>query len=349
MSVISWLSFGGSAASTELPDIFPMSIAAPEFIKVDTVNTYLKILTDVLERTHGIAEKNSPLLWDNCLKSESSDGLVTRLAKAMATKEDLFLVYNKAVGVIRPATHDERTKIEADYKTKGSSTVGVFISFKNYERTDLVRLYASLEYCTIAALNKSMNLSKAVQYKMSDLRASTGLNDAAEVKAQALAIATALSLGKDVLTDAKDLIHTHAPDLVAVKESLEFMAQKRSYYLGMPASYITGEAPKGLGDSGDGDAKAVERGLKNYFFSIVRPVLEAIFGGKYKFKSQDYQGITSALEALKTFELTSETIISADNKNKIINKLFDLEETDKGDPGAEKEPEAAPAPKPGDK
>ncbi len=87
-----------------------------------------------------------------------------------------------------------------------------------------------------------------------------------------------------------------------------------------------------MGDSGEGDAKAVERGLKNYFFSIVKPVLETIFGIKATFKSEDFRQISSSLEALKTFELTSDELISQDNKRIIINKLFGLPEDEKGDP-----------------
>jgi hypothetical protein len=302
-----------------------------DFVTIDVQNIFSRILTDVLERTQGIPEASEQLLWDNCVANESSDGLVTMLSKAMAGKHDLFLVYDKAVKLIRKADPKEESQIRKDYKDRGESVVGTYITFKNYTRSDMVRLYSALEYCAVAALSKSMNLSKAIQLKLSDLRSSVGLTDSADVKAQALKIAEGLQNGKDVMLDAKDTIETSAPDLTATKSAMEFIAQKRSFYLGLPATYITGESSKGLGDSGVGDAKAVERGLKNYYFSVIKPVSEALFGVKTTFKSEDFDGLSTSLEALKTFELTSDELISQDNKRVIINKLFGLPENEKGD------------------
>jgi hypothetical protein len=345
--------FGWSSSTergSDLPDLFPLGLAEDVFVKTDVINIYTKILTDVIERTQGIPDNFEVSIWDNCLQSEASEGLVTLLAKAMADKKDLFLVFDKSVKVLRKATIEEERQIREDYKKGASSPTGAFVSFKNYSRTDMLILYSALEYCTIAGLNKSMNLSKAIQFKVSELRSSVSLADSSAASAQGLTIATALKNGKDVLLDAKDSVATASPDLTATQASMGFLNQKRSFYLGMPASYITGEAPKGLGDSGEGDAKAVERGLKNYFFSIVKPVVEAVFGSKTTFKSEDFVQLSTSLEAMKTFELTSDELISQDNKRIIINKLFGLPEDTKGDPPAKPDPANAPLlPDPGKK
>lgn len=326
--------FGWTAlenSSNEIPDIFPFSIVERDFVSTDIVNIFAKILTDVLERTQGLPEKHLPLLWDNCLASESQDGLVSMLSKAMAEKKELFLVFDPAVNLIRKAKPTEETLIKADYLAKGQSVVGVYVTFKNYSRTDMLKIYSVLEYCTIASLSKSMRLSKAIQLKFNELRSSVGLTDSEVAKGQGRSIATSLANGNDVMLDAKDIIETAKPDLTATQSAMEFINEKRSFYLGLPASYITGRAPKGMGDSGEGDAKAIERGLKNYFFSIIKPTVEAIFGVKLTFKSEDFRQISSSLEALKTFELTSDELISKENKNLIVNKLFGLPEDAKGD------------------
>jgi hypothetical protein len=331
--------FKSAGASDELPEIFPMPISQSEFVETDVVVIYSKILTDVVERTQGISADQMQALWDNCLPSESSDGLVSMLSKAMAAKKDLFLVWDKALTLLRVATQDEQKIIKEDYSKQGTSKAGVFVSFRNYKKTDMVKLYSSFEYCSIASLNKSMNLSKAIQFKMHDMRGSVSLADSGDVKTQASAIAKGLGSGKDVLVDAKDIIETATPDVSSTEKSMEFINNKRSFYLGMPASYITGEAPKGLGDSGEGDAKAVERGLKNYYFSIIKPVVEALFGTKTTFKSDDFKQLSTALDTLKTFELTSSEMISADNKRIILNKLFGLPVESKGDEAAVAPPE----------
>ncbi len=322
---------GGDVPVDELPNIFPLDFKKETFIEIDTINIYQKILTDVLERTHGLDEEQTELLYDNCIQSEAAHGLISLLARAMAFRRNLFLVYNKALSVLRLATPAEQEQIRQDYLKSGKSAIGVFISFQHYLRSDLVRLYSALEYVTIASLHKSMNLSVAIQLKMSDLRQSTGLIDKADVKAQAIKIAKGLSDGKDILLDAKDIVENAVPDLTAIDASIKYLSEKKSFYLGMPRSYITGEQTGGIGSTGEGDTKATERGLKNYYQAIIRPSLEAIFEVEPSYKSQDFRQIDQAMNALKVFALVDEEIISLENKTLVINKLLDLPEDEVGD------------------
>lgn len=329
MSISSFFGFRAltSDSESELPEIFPLSLKLAEFVDTDVLNVYSKILTDCIERTQGIPEKVVPLLWDNCLQSESSDGLITLLACAMANKKELFLVYNKAVGVLRIATNDEAGQIRKDYEAQGQSTLGIFVSFKGYTRTDMVKIYSSMEYCVVSSLNKMMNLSKAIKFKMSEMRSSVSLTDSSIAMAQARLIATALSNGRDVMMDKEDDVTTNAPDISSIKESIMFLDSKRSFYFGMPLSYINGEQTPGIGSTGEADSKAVERGLKQYFISIVKPVLEALFKITVTFKSNDFRQIGSALEAIKTFELVGNELLSQDDKKLIIARLFDVDVT----------------------
>lgn len=309
------------SGSAYLPDIFPIPIAADVFTRTDTETVYAKILTDVVDRCEGLKEEQVNALWDNCLMSEAPDGLITMLAKAMARKEQLFLVFKE--GVIRRATSTEEVAIRTDYTKTGKSAAGVYISFANYQRTDMVNLYSALEYGVISSLHKSVNLSKAVQYKINDLRASVSLIDMDIAKTQAGNVATALSKGKDVMLDAKDSIESHKPDLDAAKSAIEFLDSKRCFYLGLPRTYVNGEQSGGLGDSGEGDAKAVERGLKNYFVSIIRPVCNALFNVKLVFKSSDMAQVELGLEALKTFALlTDQGLMDQKTQKQIVERLF---------------------------
>src|SRR6185312_6839825 len=185
-------SSGDDKALDELPLIFPLEFTREQFIEIDVMNIYQKILTDVVDRTHGLSDEQSETLWDNCIASEASHGLIALLAKAMAYRRNLYLVYDKALNVLRIASPEEQGQITADYAKQGQSKVGIFISFIHYLKSDLVRLYSALEYLTIGHLHKSMNLSTAIQMKMTDMRQSTGLADKAEVIAQAQRIAKGL-------------------------------------------------------------------------------------------------------------------------------------------------------------
>lgn len=339
MGLPNWLGFSGAAVSNELREMFPMTLAESSFVLTDVKNIYSQILTDTLERTDGIDSTVQSLLWDNCSGGNSQDGLVSMLAEAMTNKSDLFLIYEAEVKVVRKATMTEQEAIKKDYALSGESKIGAYVTFKKYNRTDLVKFYSSLEYCVISSLWKSMNLSKAIQIKINEMRSSTGLSDSTELINQAKSIAEGLSKGKDVALDAKDLIENAKPDMTATQTAMQFVNERKSFYLSMPSSYLGTEANQSLGDSGKKDSKQVERGLKGYFFSIIKPVMESVFGKEVTFKSEDFDEITSSLEVLKTFDITSDEYLSKEKKQLIVNKKFGLPEDSKGD-----EPEPIPPP-----
>lgn len=342
MGLLDTFRFGRSTPNNNyLPDIFPFPYAQKDFVRIDVMTIYSRILNDVLERTEGIPEKYIPLLSDNCLASEAQNGLVTLVATAMAEKKKLFLIYDKATNLVVKADNEQQAKIEAEYKASNKSELGIMVNFTKYCRTDMMLIYSALEYCTVASLDKSMNLSKAIQLKLKDLRASVSSIDKDDVEAQMLQIAQGLAAGKDVGIDKEDIIETAKPDLTATQSAMEFITEKRAFYLGLPRSYLTGDTQKGLGDSGEGDSKKVEQGLRGYYFSIIKPIVEALFEIKTTFKTEDFRMVDRALNILRTMEATSEEFINAENKLKLVNKAFGFPENTKGGPPAT-EPEAIP-------
>lgn len=331
MNLLKNIGFGSSGipSDTSLPDTFNFLVQQKDFVSIDVSTIYKRILTDVISRTEGLKPEYEDLLADSCMASEKADGLVSLLAKAMTNKSDLFVVYDKASNVLREAEYTEAEKIRADYKKENESSIGFFISFKNFTTTDMLKIYSGLEYCTVYSLHKNMNAAKALQFKMDKLRESVASGDSEPIVKQAKEIAKAIGDGRDVLLDGADTIETLVPDLQAAVKSMEFIAQKQSFYLGVPATYLTGIAPSGLGDSGEGDRKAVERGLRPYFQSIIKPVLDDVFDVSTTFKTEDFVGITTALAALKDFEITGDELISAENKKMIIHKMLGLSTDEK--------------------
>ncbi len=326
--LFSFFNKSSELSDSELPEIFPLSLTQDVFNRADIVATFFKILTDTLERTHGLSKKYEPLLWDNCVQTEANAGLITLLAEAMACKRELFLVFVPSVMVLREATSEEKQKIQADYKKDGESKNGVFISFKNYRRSEMLAIYSNLEYCVLSSLHKSLNISKAVQIKISKLRESVNLLDATVASGQARTIAKALERGKDVYLDKEDEITTATPDTSATEKAIGFLDAKRAFILGLPLAYISGLQSGGIGNTGEADTKAIERGLKQYFVSIIQPVLKALFGQDVEFKSQDFRQMTTALEVLKTFELTSDEYLSKEGKTDIVRRAFEVDEND---------------------
>lgn len=324
-------SFFGGSTSSELPDLYPFPFPEADFIQTDMMTIFSKILTDVMERSEGLSDEQESTLWDNCLASETAYGLISLISKAISDQGDLFIVYDKPTNVVRPATSEEQAQIKADYEKQGQSSVGAYVSFKNYKKSKMVKIYSALEYCTIHSLYKNMNLSKAIQFKMKEMRSTVGLKDSAQVKTDAKAIADALANGKNVMLDGEDMIETAKPDMDPTEKAMAFINGRRAFYLELPMSYIVGEQTKAMTDSGQADAKAVERGLKPYYFSIMKPIVKAVYGVDLEFMSEDFTQIETAMNVLKTFELTSNEFISHDNKQKIINQQFGLPDDAKGD------------------
>jgi hypothetical protein len=160
---------------------------------------------------------------------------------------------------------------------------------------------------------------------MADLRSTVSLADSGVATTQARAIAAALKKGTDVFLDAKDNITTATPNIDPTEKAITFLDAKRAFYLDLPISYISGLQTPGIGSTGEADTRAVERGLKHYFFTIVHPVMLAVFGVDTEFKSQDFRQMSSALEALKTFELVGDENLSTKSKREILARMFDID------------------------
>jgi hypothetical protein len=325
MNIFGFFSRSKEEVGQGIGDIFPISLIKKDFVYSDLRATYTKILTDVLERTHGIDEKYIPLLWDNCVQGEAPEGLITLLVSAMIHKSELFLVYKSSVNVLRKADTTETQTIRKDYKSQGKSATGVYLNFKNYDRTDMLRVFSEMEYCTLASLHKTMNVSRAIQIKMSKLRGSVSLSDSSVAIDQAKGLALALREGQDIFLDGDDNIVTATTDISPTVTSIGFINSKRAYYLDLPMSYISGIQTPGIGSTGEADARAVDRGLKQYYFSIIQPALKALFDIDPKFTENDFREMGSAIEMLKTFDLVSGEYISEQSKREIVAKLFDLD------------------------
>ncbi len=352
---MSWLTntFGGggfglaSNSNAEVPIIYSMNMTVTQFIRADVLATYRRILTDTCERTHGLKDAQWKLLWDSCVQTDSSLGLVSLLAIAMQSKGEIFIVYKPSVNVLRLADQNEQQQIMREYREKGESTAGVWISFRNYDRTDLLNIFSEMEYCVISSLFKTVNLAKAVQLKMNEMRSSVSLSDSAVTVNQAKSIAAALRAGKDVMLDAKDSVTTSTPDVGPTEKAIAFLDAKRAFHLSLPIAYISGLQSSGIGSTGDADARAIDRGLRQYFLSIIQPVFEAVFKVDVDFRPEDTRAVESGLDVIKAFELVSDTYLSAETKREIVARVFDVDPIAEGeriDAEAKAQAKAAPIP-----
>lgn len=305
-----------------LPAIFNLALKENEFVKSDILNTYSMILTDTFERTQGLTDEQTQALPDSYVKSGSPSGLISLLSNAMATLGEIYIVYK--AGVVRLADDKEKEQIKKDYDKKAESKVGIFVSFKCYPRTERLRIFSALEYCVLCSLNKTMHISKAMQVKIDNVRASVSLQDSSIAIDQARDISKALGDGMDVLMDAKDVIVTATPDTSSSEKAIAFLENKKAFILSLPLSYVNGQQTAGIGSTGEADMRAIERGLRQYFASIVQPVCRQLFGAEVVFKSLDFRDLNSAIEASKAMTLIDDSVLPPEYKVQIMSRVWDF-------------------------
>jgi hypothetical protein len=320
---------GGTDASYSVKELYALSVAVDKFVTADLRATFTKILTDVAERSHGIKDKQWKLLFDSCIVTDVPNGLISLVVDAIIYKKDLFLVYKKGENVLRRATPLEERDIKDKSKT-GDLSAGVWVSFKNYDKVDILRTYTEIEFCVMQSLYKSVNLARAIQIKIKEMRSSVSLEDSSVAIAQARGIGEALREGDEVLIDEGDKIETSKIDIEPAKQTIMFLDGKRSFHLSLPQAYVNGTMTVGIGSTGEADAKAIDRGLKQYFLSIFQPIVEAVFDVDLTFRSEDTNQIRTAVEVHKSIELTTDELLSRETKQEIVAQLYDV------DPGKEK-------------
>lgn len=317
--------FGNAPSDCSINEIFPFPISEMTYVK-DDVRTILKrIITDTIERSQGISDKALKTLNDKVV-GVNTDGLISILVDAIYNKSEVVIFYDRSIDVLKIADSKQAAKIREDYKkVGGESPDGIILNFKNFDMVNMLKVYSAIEYNSICSLFKVVNLSRALQVKISKMRESVALKDSKKFIEDARAIAIALSKGQGVVVDKEDEITVPQVDFAPTEKALKFCATKKAEITGMPSSYITGLQSDGLSSTGEGDDKAIEKGLRYYFFLIIKPVFKELFGDDLKFRSNNKEAVMASLEALKVFELIdNESLITLVEKRGVIENLLEL-------------------------
>lgn len=324
MNLFQGLFSSNATSDNSANDIFPFPVLTADYVKSDVRSLLKRIISDTISRTKGLSEKAKDTINDSYI-GVNNEGLVTILSDAIYGKSEVVIYYNPATSFLAVADAKQAAKIREDYKTKGSSPDGVIISFKSFEMTTMLKTYSTIEWNSLASLFKVVNLSRAIQYKMSKMRESVGAKDSSEIVNQAKEIVKAVGEGKAVFIDNEDQIMVPQVDISPTEKALEFVAKRKAEITGMPMAYITGDQTSGMNSNGEGDDKAIEKGLRYYFDCIIKPLFKELFNIDVKFDSNNMDKVTQGLEALKTFELIENSqLITSEEKRAVVEKLFDL-------------------------
>ena len=304
---------------TDLIAPFCVEMKAADFVDFKVITLYAKILRRCYAKSSGLSDEQAANLWDSVDLGDAQHGIINKVSLAMAKKKELILF--KDGGIVREAEQAEADQIKKDYEERGRSDKGVYLNFKKYAMTDVLRLYMAFIFEIIRGAWVNVNLTKALQLKIADARKTIAASDAADPMQVASNVVNALKDGKSVFLDAGDEVKTTDLQTQAIKDALSLVYGLLAGELGVSTSFICGELTSGMAVTGEADINANEDGIKDFFNSVFKPIMDKLFGVSLKFKSDNWRRIKEFAQIIPFVE-TSEYIDEA-KKRELLERLFE--------------------------
>tara|TARA_R110000787_G_scaffold130064_5_gene242001 strand:- start:472 stop:1452 length:981 start_codon:yes stop_codon:yes gene_type:complete len=313
--------FNNSAniADIELVTPFEMKLTKAEFCEIKVETLYSKILHRCYSKSEGAKEDDKMMsLFDSREKSGAAMGLISLIARAMARRQSIGIIYKS--GVVMQATFDERIKIEADYEKSAKSSQGVIIDFTNYKLTKLVEGYMELIYDILKSVNTHIGLANALQVKINNLRGTVSVAGKDEPIAQAKSISAGLKAGRPVLLDKNDQVDLMSIDSDPIKNAMALVYGELASALGVSLAFVSGVLASGMSATGEADANATEEGMQDFFNSIFKPTCDNLYGWKLRFISDDWRYFSSMIDSVLIVE--NSNLFTPEQKKAFADRLM---------------------------
>ena len=304
---------------TDLIAPFCVEMDIKDFVDFKVITLYAKILRRCYAKSSGLSDEQAANLWDSVDLGDAQHGIINKVSFAMAKKKELILF--KDGGIVREAEQAEADQIKKDYEERGRSEKGVYLNFKKYAMTDVLRLYMAFIFEIIRGAWVNVNLTKALQLKIADARKTIAASDAADPMQVASNVVSALKDGKSVFLDAGDDVKTTDLQTQAIKDALSLVYGLLAGELGVSTAFICGELTSGMAVTGEADVNANEDGIKDFFNSVFKPIIDKLFGVSLKFKSDNWRRIKEFAQIIPFVE-TAE-YISEEKKRELLERLFE--------------------------
>ncbi|MDR3112767.1 MAG: hypothetical protein LBU09_00140 [Endomicrobium sp.] len=310
--------------SFDNPFAFSEKMTEDVFVDYCIENIYKKILTDCFAKAGGIRPEIKKFYWDSVVKSyaksNTGTGIITKISKAMAKKSELFWIYKSEV--LRDADAAEAQAIQNAFNEGKEYKDGFWFSLKEYTLTDILKVLYSFQYVILSATYTGINVSKAIQVKIKDLRNLVADSEKISAIKQAAEIVAGMKDGKGVILDVLDMIETAKIDMQPTEIAIKFINGMIAFYLNAPMSYINGILTQGISTTGESDSIAVERCLEGFFNSIFKPITDEIFELDIVFISDNWRLLLAGCDVVKTLEMTSDDNLPPEVKQNVYKAIF---------------------------
>ena len=303
---------------------FDLSLNEKNFVDYMVSDLYQSILTMCFDKIifpdaeQDFKDKITPSFYDNLSVEGINKGIIKNLAYGITQNQKVFLV-NASAGddiIVRQGTQEELQKYE---KAQGNIKNQIQMDFTKYNQSKALKLFYSMIYWIIRATNTNVKISNSVLVKIAKLRELVAKEDAEDVIKQAKEINDAIKKGNSIIADKDDTMERLEINSQATKDALDVAFSLVSGLIKMPLSFVNGELTTGLTQTGDSDNLAIERGLKNYYYTILKPCTEKLFETKTRFSSDNTAKLKTLIGILPQLELS--TLLTDDEKRAIIEDL----------------------------
>lgn len=303
---------------------FDLSLKEKNFVDYMISDLYQSILTMCFDKIifpeaeKDFKDKITPSFYDNLSVEGINKGIIKNLAYSIVQNQKVFLV-NVSNGdntIVRQGTQEELQKYE---KEQGNIKNQIEMDFTKYNQSKTLRLFYSMIYWIIRATNTNVKISNSVLVKIARLRELVAKEDAENVIKHAKEINEAIEQGDSIVADKDDTMERLEINSQATKDALDIVFSLISGLIKMPLSFVNGELTTGLTQTGDSDNLAIERGLKNYYYTILKPCTEKLFDTKTRFTSDNTAKLKTLIGILPQLELS--TLLTDEEKRAIIEDL----------------------------
>ena len=307
---------------TDLPAPYRLTVDEAAFLNFKVKWLYEKILKRCYALSSGLDDDKARSLFDSVELGDATVGLIGLVAQALTDKTELILVND--AGIVRVAEFNEAEEIKKDYAARGRSEKGVYLNFAKYTLTDILKCYMELIFEILKAERVNVGLAQAMQVKINRMRETISTSNADDPMKQAKNIVDALKGGKSVAIDAGDVIQTTDLQTQAVKDALLMVYGMLASDLGVSLSFVCGELTSGLSVSGEANANFDESGIRDFFITVFKPIVEKLFGVSLRFKTDNWRKVREYAQILPYIE--SSALLSDEQKAQLAVELMGVGE-----------------------
>ncbi|EPW7384741.1 hypothetical protein ACWO80_003449 [Vibrio cholerae] len=290
-----------AAHSTELPTL---SIQEKRFSQFAVSAIYRRILFTTLRHV-SFDENQGNEVMSTCMDrySPRSIGLITHISKAMASKSRIVLQKRQLSDGSFVLSKIDATPEVVDMKPDLFE-----LDFTGYTDTDILKVYTSIMYDALLSAFRGVKMTRAILLGLYQLAEMLDTDEAnAAVLSQVISITNAVRNGGTSVTDSNSKIEFVRFDIEPTEKIKNFVYQQYSSITGFPVSFFNGTGGSSLSDTGESDKKQTRQACEFYFYEVLNPALNAIFGKSFTLKPDiDIGEISTILEIVEASTILNE-------------------------------------------